>query len=335
MKNFKRILFSLILCCTIFIVSFPVNPASAKASSSFSFILLSKYKEQVDIGDEFYIIAVSSNGNAPTWKSSNSKIASVNTYGKVTAKKAGTATITAKIKNAEASCKVTVNKTKVSIHISSAKLERGERLRLTASTSNNSMVTWKSSKKSIATVDENGVVTGMKPGEATITATADGSSTTCQIKVVAPTIKLSKSKITLYRGQSAQLSANVSSGINPKWKSNKTSVATVDSSGNITAIKHGTAIITATLDGVSKTCEVIVKQPDIKLNYSELTLKKGDTRVITATVSSGNPVVWSTSNPNIVTVNEVGKVTAIQKGKAYIYASEDGVKIRCIVYVTE
>jgi uncharacterized protein YjdB len=335
MKHFKRILLSLFLCLSITIIFLPQKPASIEASSSFAFILLSKYSENVDIGDEFYIIAISSNGKLPTWKSSNSSIVSVNTFGKVTAKKAGSATITAKIRNAEASCNVTVYKTKITIHLSNTKIERGEILRLSASTSNNSAVTWKSSKKSVATVDERGMVTGMKPGETTITAMADGSSTTCQIKVAAPTIQLSKSKITLYRGQTAQLSATVSSGIALKWKTNKKSVAIVDSTGKITAVKHGSAIITATLDGVSKTCEVIVEQPVIKLASSELTLKKGDTKVITATVSSGNPVVWSTSNPNIATIDGTGRITALKKGRAYLYASEDGVKIRCIIYVTE
>lgn len=335
MKHFKKILLSLFLCFSITILPFPIKPASIKASSSFAFILLSKYRAKVDIGDEFYIIAVSSNGKLPTWKSSNSKIASVNTYGKVTAKKAGTATVTAKIKNAEASCKVTVNKTKITIHKSDTRIERGESLKLTATTSNDSAVTWKSSKTSVATIDENGLVTGKKPGETTITASADGSSATLKIVIAAPKIQLSKTKITLYRGQTAQLSASVSSGINPKWKTNKKSVAIVDSSGKITAVKHGTAIITATLDGVSKACEVNVKQPVIKLDASELTVKKGDTKVIKATVSSGNPVVWSTSNPNIATIDETGCITAMLKGRAYVYASEDGIKMRCIVYVTE
>jgi len=259
----------------------------------------------------------------------------VNTYGKVTAKKAGTATITAKIKNAEASCKVTVNKTKIAISKTSASLERGQILNLSASTSNNSNISWKSSKKSIATIDEYGIVTGIKPGETTITATADGSSTTCKITVKSPTIKLSKTKITLYRCQTAKLSATVSSAINPTWKTNKKSVALVDEAGTITAVKHGTATITATVDGISKSCEVVVEKPTITLSLTELSLKMGDAATITAAVSSGNPSVWSSSNTNIATIDTMGTITALQKGKAYIYAAEDGVKVRCILYVTE
>lgn len=335
MLRIKKVLFSIFLSFTIFILSLPFQAISAKASSSIAFVVLSQYKATVDISNEFYIIAITSNGNLPSWKSSDSKIASVNTYGKVTAKKAGTATITAKIKNAEASCKVTVNKTKIAISKTSASLERGQILNLSASTSNNSNISWKSSKKSIATIDEYGIVTGIKPGETTITATADGSSTTCKITVKSPTIKLSKTKITLYRCQTAKLSATVSSAINPTWKTNKKSVALVDEAGTITAVKHGTATITATVDGISKSCEVVVEKPTITLSLTELSLKMGDAATITAAVSSGNPSVWSSSNTNIATIDTMGTITALQKGKAYIYAAEDGVKVRCILYVTE
>lgn len=335
MSTVKKILQAILLCLIIFTLSLPTHTITSKASSSISFIVLSQYSATVDIGNEFYLLAVTSNGQLPTFKSSDSKIASVNTYGKVTPKKSGTTTITAKIKNAEASCKVTVNKTKVSIQKIDTSMERNETLKLSATTSNGSIVTWKSSKKSVATIDENGLVTGIKPGETTITASADGTKTTCKIIVKSPSIKLNKTKITLYRTQTEKLSATVSSGVSPTWKTNKKSVAIIDETGTITAIKHGTATITATVDGISKTCEVLVKQPVITLSHTELSMKKGDTKTITATVSSNNPVIWSSSNPNVVTISEQGVITGISKGKAYIYASEDGIKTRCIIYVTE
>lgn len=335
MPPIKKVLLSVFLVFSIILISLPIQPVPAKASDYFSFIVLSQYKAVVDIGDEFYLAAVTSNGKLPSWKSSNSTIVSINTYGKVTAKKSGTATVTAKIKNAEASCRVTVNKTVIMISQTDATIERGENLVLTATTSNNSAVTWKSSRNTIATIDEYGTVTGIKPGGTTITASADGSSTTCKITVRIPTVTLNRAKITLYRGQSAKLYATVSSGMSPAWKTNKRSIATVDNTGTITAVKHGTATITATVDGVSKTCEVVVKQPIVSLNTTELKLKKGESAVITATISSGNLPTWSSSNQNVARVDSKGKVTALQKGRAYIYASEDGVKLRCTLYVTE
>lgn len=335
MPHSKKFLVSLLVSIILITLSISFQAVPTKASTSFAFIVLSNYSSTVDIGSEFYILAISSNGKQPTWKSSDSKVASVNTYGKVTAKKFGTALITAKIKNAEASCVVTVNKTEISISNASASIERGDTLSLSATTSNASPVTWKSSKKSIATIDANGIVTGIKPGETIITASADGSNITCNVIVKSPTITLSKTKISLSRGQTQKLTATVSSAVSPVWKSNKKSVALVDQYGNITAVKHGTATITATVDGVSKTCEVVVEQPVITLSSMELSLKKGDTAALTANVSSGNLPVWSSSNPNIIIVNATGTITAIQKGKAYVYVSEDGIKVRCIIHVTE
>ncbi len=334
MPKSKKYLLSILICLLLLFLS-PVNQPYLAKAASIEFVILSQYKATMNIGDELYLLAITTNGAMPSWKSSSSTIASVNTYGKITAKKAGTATITAKIKNGEASCKITVKKTSLTLSNTRISIERGDTYRLSASTSNSSMVSWKSSKKSIATVDENGIVTGIKPGETTITATADGTSKTCIITVKKPTIHLSQSKIKLYRKQSAKLSATVSSKVKPAWKSNKSSVAKVDENGTVTAVKHGTAVITATVDGVSKSCEVIVEPPAINLSKTNLELTVGSTEKLIATVASGNPVTWSTSNENILSVTSDGMITAWQKGRAYVYASEDGTKVRCVVTVTE
>lgn len=335
MLHFKKFLLSIFLCITLILISFMKPPQTVNASDDFAFVLLTSYSATLDIGENFYVVAFTSNGKKPTWKSSNSKVASVNTYGKVIAKKAGTATITAKIKNAEASCKVTVNKTIIEISEKKITMERNDTFNLSATASNGSAVTWKSNKKSVATVDEYGQVTAVKPGEATITVTANGYSDTCKVTVKKPTIQLSHKSISLYRNQSSVITAKVSSKVTPTWKSNKKSVATIDDNGKITAIKNGTAIITATVDGVSKSCEVSVKKPEITLSESELSLKVGENKRLRASVSSGNSPVWSTSNENKLEVSSDGTITALEKGKAYVYASEDGAKKRCTVTITE
>lgn len=335
MSRISKFFLSILLSISLILLSIPSQTVSAFPTDSIAFVILSRYDAVANIGDEINLIAVSTNGKQVTWKSSDSKIASVNTYGTVTAKKAGRAIITAKVKNAEASCQITVNKTKVVINKTSASIERDETLKLSATTSNGSIVTWKSSKSSIATIDENGTVTGIKPGKTTITVKADGTTATCIITVKSPTVKLDKTKVKLYRNQTVKLNATVSSKVNPTWKSNKKSVAIVDETGTVTAIKNGTAIIIATVDGVSKTCEITVTKPDITLSSTELSLKKGEQKKLTATVSSGNLPVWTTSNSNIVSVNSNGEITALQKGTAYVYASEDGTKVRCVIKVTE
>lgn len=333
MSHIKKLFLSILI--SISIIPFSLPTPTVSALSEFPFIILSQYKTELDIGEQSSIIAFTSTGKKATWKSSDSKIASVNTYGVVTAKKSGIAMITAKIKDAEASCEVSVNKTLIKISKTSASIEHGEILKLSATTSNESKVNWKSSKKSIATVDEYGKIIGIKPGETAITASADGSIATCILTVKLPTLSLSSYSTTLYRGQTAKLSADVSSGIAPIWKTNKKSVATVDVTGKVAAIKNGTAVITATVDGVSETCEIVVQKPEITLNATEVTLKIGSKLIMAANVSSGNVPVWSTSNSNIISVNSKGEVKALQKGKAYVYAIEDGTKARCTVIVTE
>lgn len=328
MSHFKKILISflLILSC--------IFQTTVHASSSYSYVALSDYHVTTQIGDEFYLVALTSTGKKPTWKSSNSKIASVNTYGRVTAKSSGTASITAKIKNAEASCKITVTKTELTLNKSSLSLEHGETFQLTGTTSNHSNITWKSSKKSVAAVSENGLITAYKPGQATITAKANDTKVTCKINVKKPDVRISLTALSLYRKEQRKLSVTVSSNISPVWKSNKKSVVTVNERGLITAVKHGTAIISATVDGVSAKCYITVKQPTIKLSQTKLTMKAGTSHNITADVSSGNSPEWTSSNTAVATVSN-GTITALSKGTVSIYASEDGIKTKCSVAVTE
>lgn len=333
MSKFLKIFLSIVVCIVLLGSSIPGTKASA--APSFSLVILSKYNATLRIGDTIRLYAVTSNGKKASWKSSDSKIASVNTYGTITAKKSGSALITAKIKDAEASCRITVSKTKITLSNSRVKTERGQTFRLSAKTSNNSSVSWKSTKRSIATVNEYGTVTALKPGTTQIIATANGSSISCDFTVLTPSIKLNKNAATLYRGGSTQLSASVSSKLSPVWKSNKPSVATVTKTGLVQAVKNGSAKITATIDGEIAECMITIQKPDITLNKTEITMKKGTSTTIAAQVSSGNKAIWSTSNTSVVSINSRGELKALSKGKAYIYASEDGTKVRCSVIVTD
>lgn len=314
--------------CMISMLFISASSTAAYASSGYEFVVLNKYSNTMQIGDEFYLLAVTSNGAKPSFKSSSSSVASVNTYGKVTAKKAGTATITAKIKNGEASCKITVKKTVITLGNKNISLENGETFQLKASASTGHPVTYKSNKSSVAAVDEHGVITAKKPGSATITATADKSSAACKVTVKKPGIKLSRSSVSLFRKETVKLSVTSTSKSTPKWKTSKKSVATVDEYGKVTAVKHGTATITVTVDGVSKTCEVTVKQPEVYFETDIITLSAGEKYQTNVTVSSKNKPEYSCSNSNIASIDKNGKIHAKAAGKAYIYAKEDGVKAR-------
>lgn len=304
-------------------------------NTGLNLVVLSCYEKRIPIDGEFLLIAVTSNLKMPTFKSSNSSVASVDSYGLVTGKKAGTCKITAKVKGGEASCKVTVERSTLTISKTSASMENGAELKLTAKVSTGHDITWKSSSQAVCTVDEYGVVTAKKCGTAKITAKADGESATCKVTVKKPTVSLNKTEAELYRDQTLKLTAKSSNKSEIVWKSSKNSVAMVDDTGTVTAIAHGTARITATVDGVSKTCKVTVKQPTIKLSLSELKLSVGAKKKLKATVSSGADPEWYSSNDTVASVDSEGNVTARQKGKAYIYAKEDGAKASCIVQVAE
>lgn len=310
------------------------NHTPVHAAFGYQFVILGDYSKTLKIGDEFQLYAFTSNGKKPSFSSSDSKVASVNTYGRITAKKAGTAKITAKIKDGEASCNITVEKTRISLNHKSLSLENGYSARLTAKVSTGHPVVFKSSKRSVATVDASGRVLAKKPGTTVITATADKTSVSCTVTVKKPKVSLNRTSVSLYRKGMVKLSVSSTSKSKPKWKTNKKSVALVDENGRVTAVKNGTAVITVTIDGVSKTCQVHVKKPQIRLKEKQLALSSGEVYLLKPTVSSGNTPVYTTSNSSVATVDERGRIRGESPGKAYIYVSEDGTKVRLTVIVS-
>lgn len=246
----------IVLLSTVTTVS---NTSDCCASGSLSLVILSKYQKTMKIGQSFYLTGIATNGKTITWKSSNSRIASVNTYGEVTAKKAGSCKITGKVRGAEASCRITVKKTIITLTASTVTMENGSFYRLSGRATSGSALTWKSSKRSVAVIDENGKIEALKPGSTTITASADGVKRTCKVTVKKPKVTLNKTSITLSAGRTFRLTAKVSSHRSVIWKSRKTSVAVINDHGLVTARKKGTAIVTAKVDGVTKECKIIVR----------------------------------------------------------------------------
>lgn len=315
------------------VISILTQQTTIQASSGYSFILLSQYQKTMEIGQSFYLIGIAGNGKRITWKSTKSAVASVNTYGQVTAKKAGSCFITGKVSGAEASCRITVRKTNITLSSTKVTLENKATAILRGTTSNGTDITWKSAKKSVAEIDEKGKITANKPGETIITAKAGGSSASCQVIVKKPQIILNYTKATLYRGNTLTLLASTSSRRGVTWKSKKTSVAVISEDGRVTAKKHGRAVVTASLDGVTKQCEVTVKSPTIKLSATSLSIKKGKSKTLTAVVSSGNEPVYKSSKSSVASVDKKGKIKAKKKGTCIVYVSEDGTKVSCHVQV--
>ena len=163
-KNFLKSALAVFCMVSMLLFSSYNGITTVYAASGYEYVLLTKYTKTMKIGDEYYLTAITSTGKKPKFSSSDSAVASVNTYGKITAKKAGNATITAKIANGEASCRVTVEKTVITLSQKSISLENGYTARLNAETSTGHPVTYKSARSSIASVDENGVITAKKTG---------------------------------------------------------------------------------------------------------------------------------------------------------------------------
>lgn len=149
----------------------------------------------------------------------------------------------------EAASKVKLNKKK-------ATLIKGQTLKLKLS-GTKSKVKWSSSKSSIASVNSSGKVTAKKKGSATITAKVEKKTYTCKITVQSPSI--SAKSISLKVGESTKLKLN-GTDQKVKWSSSKKSIASVNSSGKITAKKAGTATITATVLNKKYSCKVTVKK---------------------------------------------------------------------------
>ncbi len=207
-------------------------------------IRLSKTTLGVEAGKSATLTATATPAGATvTWRSDNTKVATVSN-GRVTGKKAGTATITATASNGKkATCKVTV----VSLSKTKHTLGVGEKYTLKVN-GTKKKVTWKSSSSKVAAVS-GGKVTAKKKGSATISATVEGVTLKCKVTVKAAPNKLilkSKKKVSLKRNKTSKI--NVSLPKNTagalKYKSSKTKVATVDANGKIKAKKKGTAKIT-------------------------------------------------------------------------------------------
>lgn len=211
-----------------------------------------------------------------TWSSDKKSIASVDANGTITAKSEGTANITAEVAGKTSVVTITVTEihlTGIKISSSTAALVKGDAKDLSvtyapANTTDEKSVTWISSNEKAAVVDANGKVTAVGAGTATITATAQANSTlkaTCDVTVTVPldSISLNQSKLFLIKDKTSALEVlfNPEDTTDSKdviWSSSDKTVATVSDSGLVTAMKEGTAIITAAVGDKTAVCEVKV-----------------------------------------------------------------------------
>lgn len=197
------------------------------------------------------------------WTSNNEKVAVVSAKGVVTAKAKGTAVITATCGEYTASCTVTVKSPAVSLNKTKATLYTKGSNKVTLKASLKDLtgnVVYTSSNAKVAAVNKTtGVVTAKAKGTAVITATCGDYTATCTVTVKTPTLKLAKTSASIKVGKKTTIKATATPTGTVKYTSSNKKIATVSSKGVVTGKKKGTAKITATCNGVSKTFKVTVK----------------------------------------------------------------------------
>lgn len=165
-------------------------------------------------------------------------------------------------------------------------------------TGTSSKVKWSSGNKSLATVSEKGVVSGLKAGSTTITATVGSKKYSCKITVKKPSI--SNSTLKLEKGKTATLSIKGAKGT-ITWKSSKTGIATVNSKGLVTAKANGTTTITATYNKVTYTCKVTVAVSRLTVSNTSITLNQKSPITVTVKNSTkDDSVQYAVADESIV-----------------------------------
>ena len=211
-------------------------------------------------------------------------------------------------------------------------------------------LSWDSNDTNIATVDQNGIITAIAVGEAVITATAtDGSGVkaTCSVSVIATpaegvTIE-TPDKTTLKAGESIKLNASVlpetTTDKTITWTSSNLAVATVDENGNVTAVGVGTVIISATTsNGKTYTIALTIDPTlaeSVTLTPATASILIGESIPMVVSVSpattTNKSVTWTSSNPEVASVDDSGNVTGLDVGNVEITATTaDGSSLKAV-----
>lgn len=291
-------------------------------------VTLPKREYSLYVGDSVMLVPAGGDGTY-RYSSSNEAVAKVSKNGTVEAVGTGTAKITVKSGNKakEATCTITVKDYTMSLTPKSVTLFIDGTANLSVSgIPSNAEVTWKSGNTGVAKVNAGGKVTGVGAGSTTITASwKNGRNTysaTAKVTVESMGITLSTYKISsFYVGETRTITASTSPA-NQKvsWKSSDTTVATVNSSGVVTAVGGGKATITASFGDYSENCAVTVTQPGISMTKESVTLYVGDSTSLSAAVTpNGAEVKWSSDDSSIAKISD-NTITAVGGGKTTIRA---------------
>ena len=302
-----------------------------------------------------------------SWSSSNSEVAAVSGSGLVTMIAPGTAEIMANAEGRKATVPVSVSASSnagatpvasvaVSLNASSLAVGQTTQANVTLRDANDNVLTgrsivWTSSEVTVASVNATGLVTALKAGETTITATSGGRSGSASLNTVASTssplpvgsLELVVAPSSISVGQTAQSSVtvkdeqgNVVTNRSVAYVSSDANIASVNSSGLVSANKGGSVTITASSEGKSSHAVVTAVAPkptvySITLSTNAPSISIGQATQINAVAKdvngapiSGAALVWSSSSTTVATVSGSGMASGLSAGSATIYARADG-----------
>jgi len=298
------------------------------------------------------------------WESSNKKIAEVNEYGLVTFKKAGVVTIIVKTDDAKGSyayCNITIQDVMEDIALDQDYIEMyvGESRRLTyqidgtSENIGNKNLIWTSFDTAVVSVDATGVVTANGPGSTQIMVRSEENAACyamCKVTVKqkAAGVKMNYTELTMDRGEYFDMEVTITPVTSTEasliWESLNPKVATVSSTGRITARAEGTAIIAVrTQSGVTSYCTVTVLEPvtSLELDPTDLIIDVGEKITIAPVFKPAAPTIqdvkWTSYNKDIATINALGEVEGISRGSTIITCEtiDGGYRAFCLVQVID
>ena len=315
------------------------------------------------------VIPETAQDKSVVWESSNPKVATVDEKGVVTAIANGTATIrcTTVVGGFTASCNITVTTKPESIMLDYTEREIYTTKSVTLEaivypeSANDRSVIWSSSNNQVAKVDQNGKVTGVGAGVATITAKTTDSGLTAKCVVNVLKKKEVQSIVIDYKDETVKSKTIYTNGTNTitlgytvspsnatfkdvTWTSSNPAVATVDPMGKVKAVSVGKTVIKCSSDDnpmVTATCTVYVKvrATDIDISSTSIKLYETKTKTLKATIlpadASNKSVTWKSLNTKIAKVDSNGKVTGVKAGTTYVTATTANGKytVKCKVTV--
>lgn len=324
-------------------------------------VSIDKPEECVYVGDRFKpdvaIVPENALNRNYTLKSLDERVAALDDDGFVVLKSYGKARIQATTEDGGYTdvCEFDVYEHTVGIRFETeqARVRKGGRLTLAAVAQpegkTDGRLVWSSSDGSVASVDEEGVVSGKSKGEAVITVTTvDGGYTAeCRVRVYQPVteLRMDNRSVTVDTGEDIQLTATIlpydADNKSIVWSSDNPDVADVNGKGVVTGVKAGQTVIRATSEdeGISDFCVVTVNQPvtGVSLSKSELSFSKiGDAEQLVASVqpadATNKELNWSSSDESVAIVSN-GRVLCSGYGSAIVYVTtvDGGYMASCVV----